>query len=57
VNPVVAVFLGWLLLGETIGPREIVAGGVIVAGVALIVLGTTRAPKAEPAAELAPSSA
>jgi drug/metabolite transporter (DMT)-like permease len=43
VNPVVAVLLGWLLLGEHIGTREIVAGGVIVAGVALIVLGTTRA--------------
>ena len=57
VNPIVAVFLGWLLLGETIGTREIVAGGVIVIGVALIVLGTTRAPRPEPAPELAPSSA
>lgn len=57
VNPVVAVILGWLLLGEAIGPRELVAGGVIVVGVALIVLGATRAPKTETAPELAPSSA
>jgi drug/metabolite transporter (DMT)-like permease len=37
VNPVVAVFLGWLLDGESIGPRVIIAAGVIVAGVVLIV--------------------
>jgi drug/metabolite transporter (DMT)-like permease len=53
VNPVVAVFLGWALLGEKIGAREIAAGSVILVGVALIVLGATRAPKAEPAPELA----
>jgi drug/metabolite transporter (DMT)-like permease len=37
VNPVVAVFLGWLLLDEQVGPRTLVAGGVIVASVALII--------------------
>lgn len=37
VNPVVAVILGWLVLGETIDPRTVVAGGVIVFSVALIV--------------------
>jgi drug/metabolite transporter (DMT)-like permease len=37
VNPVVAVFLGWLILDETIGLRTIVAGGIVVAGVALII--------------------
>jgi len=37
VNPVVAVFLGWLLLDEQVGLRTIVAGGVIVASVALII--------------------
>jgi drug/metabolite transporter (DMT)-like permease len=42
VNPVVAVLLGWLLLGESIGARELLAGGVIVAAVALIVTGTAR---------------
>ena len=50
MNPVVAVLLGWLLLDEQIGGRELVAGGVIVAGVALIVRGTTRAAQPEPAA-------
>jgi drug/metabolite transporter (DMT)-like permease len=37
VNPVVAVTLGWAVLGEEIGARVLVAGGVIVAAVALIV--------------------
>lgn len=37
VNPVVAVTLGSLVLGEAIGVRMLVAGGVIVAAVALIV--------------------
>jgi len=37
VNPVVAVILGALVLGEAIDPRTVVAGGVIVFAVALIV--------------------
>jgi drug/metabolite transporter (DMT)-like permease len=37
VNPIVAVFLGWLLLGEDVTPRMVVAGAAIVAAVALIV--------------------
>jgi len=37
VNPVVAVFLGWLILDEQVGVRTLVAGGVIVASVALII--------------------
>lgn len=37
VNPVVAVLLGWALLGETITVRTLFAGGVIVVGVILIV--------------------
>lgn len=36
VNPIVAVFLGWLIVGETVGPRMVVASAVIVAGVAII---------------------
>lgn len=36
VNPVVAVFLGWWFLNETIGPRTILAGSLIVAGVVII---------------------
>lgn len=37
VNPVIAVALGALLLGEPIGPRTVVAGAIIVAAVAVIV--------------------
>lgn len=37
VNPVVAVFLGWLILDEPVGVRTILAGGVVVASVALII--------------------
>ena len=37
VNPVVAVFLGWLILDEPVGVRTILAGGIVVASVALII--------------------
>lgn len=37
VNPIVAVALGWSVLGEAIGLRMVVAGGIVVAAVALIV--------------------
>ena len=48
VNPVVAVFLGWLILGEPITPRTIVASVIIVAAVAIITTEKSRAarPKA-----------
>ncbi len=46
VNPVVAVFLGWLLLDEPVGLRTIVAGGLILAAVALII--TAGAAQATP---------
>ena len=36
VNPVVAVFLGWLVLDEPVTARVLVAAGVIVAAVVLI---------------------
>ena len=42
VNPVVAVILGAIVLGEPIEPRTVVAGAVIVAAVALIVTGRGR---------------
>ena len=37
VNPVVAVILGALILGEPIGPRTLVSGAIIVGAVALII--------------------
>jgi drug/metabolite transporter (DMT)-like permease len=37
VNPIVAVFLGWLILHETVTIRTIAAGAVIVIAVAIII--------------------
>jgi drug/metabolite transporter (DMT)-like permease len=37
VNPIVAVFLGWAILGEAVTARTLLAGAVIVTAVALIV--------------------
>lgn len=37
VNPVVALLLGWAVAGEPVGPRALIACGLVVAGVALIV--------------------
>lgn len=42
VNPVVAVFLGWLLAGERITPRILLASAVIVGGVAVITTARAR---------------
>ncbi len=44
VNPVVAVVLGALVLGEAITPRTAVAGAIIVVAVALIVTARGRLP-------------
>ena len=38
VNPVVAVLLGWAILSEAVSGRTILAGAIIVIGVALIIL-------------------
>jgi drug/metabolite transporter (DMT)-like permease len=50
VNPVIAVFLGALLLHESVGPVQLAAGGVIVVGVALLIVSRSRmrAPEAQP---------
>jgi len=37
VNPVVAVFLGWLVLDEPVSTAVLVGGGVVVAAVALVI--------------------
>jgi drug/metabolite transporter (DMT)-like permease len=50
VNPVIAVFLGWLLLHETVAPIQIAAGAVTVVGVALIIVARSRLAPARPAA-------
>lgn len=45
VNPVVAVFLGWLILDEPVTTRTLVASAVIVAAVAIITTEKSRAAK------------
>ena len=47
VNPIVAMFLGWLIAGEEFAPRMIVAAAVILSGVALINRASAR-PAARP---------
>jgi drug/metabolite transporter (DMT)-like permease len=39
VNPVVAVILGWALLGETLGPRALAGAALIVCAVVVMTLG------------------
>lgn len=60
VNPVVAVFLGWLIAGEPVGPRIMVASALIVGSVFLITTASIRqarkstpAPLRQPAPALA----
>jgi drug/metabolite transporter (DMT)-like permease len=55
VNPVVAVGLGGLLGGEPLTARVLLAAAVIVAGVALIVLGPATAPAPQLPRELSSS--
>jgi len=42
VNPLVAVVLGWAILGEALGPGTLTGAGLIVAAVALIVTRQSR---------------
>ncbi|HJV05492.1 MAG TPA: EamA family transporter [Actinomycetota bacterium] len=58
VNPVVAVFLGWAVLEEVVTLRTFLAGGVILAGVAMIVAATSRPTEEAPGepAEAAPAA-
>jgi len=53
-NPVVAVVLGWALLGEELTMRTLIAGTVIVVGVALIVVSPTRRRLRAPAPSAVP---
>jgi Permeases of the drug/metabolite transporter (DMT) superfamily len=48
VNPVVAVFLGWLIYAEPFGKREMLAMLVIFAGVAVVKWTTSESAKASP---------
>ena len=46
VNPIVAVALGWALLGEAVTPQMVVAGAAVLGGVAMIA--RTRGETLEP---------
>jgi drug/metabolite transporter (DMT)-like permease len=48
VNPVVAVFLGWLILHEPVSSRIFVASAIIITGVAIITVSKSRKPAAVP---------
>ena len=52
VNPVVAVFLGWLILDEPITTRVLVAAAIIIAAVVIVTTQKSR----KPAATLAPNT-
>ena len=54
VNPIVAAILGVILLGEHVSPRILLAGAVIIAGVALVVAG--QAFDSPPGGSVSPSS-
>lgn len=53
VNPVIAVALGMVVLGEPFHSRMLVAAAIIVGGI--VVVGPTRAPSREPQVEIEPS--
>src|SRR6267143_1250238 len=44
VNPVVALFLGWLIVGEAITLRTVIAAAVILTAVILVITAPHRAP-------------
>jgi drug/metabolite transporter (DMT)-like permease len=49
VNPIVAVFLGWLVLGEPITPRTLVASAIIITAVVIITTQKGKTPKSSSA--------
>jgi drug/metabolite transporter (DMT)-like permease len=55
VNPAVAVFLGWAFAGEHVGGREVAAGLVILASVAMLAFARERRQGPAPIAESLPS--
>jgi drug/metabolite transporter (DMT)-like permease len=57
VNPVVAVFLGWIVAGEPVTLRTVLATAVVVSAVALIITHRARPAKVEEAKALAEEEA
>jgi drug/metabolite transporter (DMT)-like permease len=57
VNPCIALLLGWLIAGEAIGPRTLVAMGIIVGAVILLTLKPAAAHRPEAgSASVSPSA-
>lgn len=44
INPVVAVTLGWAVLGESVGVRTLISGAVVLASVVLLITGRPGEP-------------
>ncbi len=59
VNPIVALFLGWLIVGETITLRTVIAAAVILTAVILVITAPHRIPARaeEPVTAPAPGEA
>lgn len=55
VNPIVAIFLGWLVLGEPVGARTLTASVVIVAAVVVITVQRTREANAPSSSRAIPA--
>lgn len=55
VNPIVAVFLGWLILQEPVGPRTLLAAPLIVGAVGLVMYSKARASRIAARQSLAPA--
>jgi len=57
VNPIVAVFLGWLIAHEAVGTRMFFAAAIIVAGVAIITASKNKKPAVATATDTIPAVA
>ena len=53
VNPIVALFLGWVFVGETITVRTFVASAIVIVAVAIVVTARSRGPRSEGAGDRA----
>jgi drug/metabolite transporter (DMT)-like permease len=57
VNPVVALFLGWLLIGESINLRTVIAAAVILTAVLLVITAPHAVPKKQERGAIEPAEA
>mgnify|MGYP001438201984 CR=1 FL=1 len=57
INPIVAVFLGWLILKEPVSPRIFVAAAIIIAGVAIITIAKNQKTLTTPPRQAAAATA